>query len=94
MGLQGGGTGPGLNHGPAVVSPRLPVELIVDTPGLGLKINTFNWRSVQLYNYCVHHLGRLYHGLGVPEEAFLIFHSEVSMDPDLRHSVYLDSVKL
>ena len=43
---------------------------------------------------CTTYLGRLYHGLGVPEEAFLIFHSEVSMDPNLRHVVYLANVKL
>ena len=43
---------------------------------------------------CTTYLGRLYHGLGVPEEAFLIFHSEVSMDPNLRHVVYLANVML
>ena len=34
--LQGGGGAPGLDHGPPVVSPRLPVQVIVDTTSLRL----------------------------------------------------------
>ena len=34
--LQGGGGAPGLDHGPLVVSPRLPVQVIVHTPSLRL----------------------------------------------------------
>lgn len=37
--LQGGGGAPGLYHGPPVVSPRLPVQVIVDTPSLRLNRN-------------------------------------------------------
>ena len=35
--LQGGGAGPGLDHGPPVISPRLPVQIIVHTASLGLR---------------------------------------------------------
>merc|ERR1711983_524097 len=68
--LQGGGGAPGLDHGPLVVSARLPVQVIVDTTILRL---------------C-----RLYHGPRVPEEALLVLHSEVSVDPHLGHYVDLD----
>merc|ERR1711983_245435 len=68
--LQGGGGGPGLDHGPLVVSTRLTVQVIVDTTSLSLS--------------------RLYHGPRVPEEALLVLHSEVSVDPHLRHRMDMD----
>ena len=36
--LQGGQTAPGLDHGPPLVSPRLPVQVIVQTTSFRLKI--------------------------------------------------------
>merc|ERR1711983_462808 len=68
--LQGGGGAPGLDHGPLVVSTRLPVQIIMDTSSLRL---------------C-----RLYHGPRVPEEALLVLHSEVSVDPHFRHCMDME----